>query len=127
MKMFIRVMKALSDVNRVKILKMLEHRQMCVCEIQAALRISQPTVSKHLKILAEAELVDSRKDGLWVNYFPAKDNTNPFAETMRRNLAHWLNEEREIADITARLPLIRREDICQLRSIGTHGKRETCP
>jgi ArsR family transcriptional regulator len=53
---FIKVMKALSDPNRVKLLKLLQKREMCVCEIQAALGISQPTVSKHLKILEGAGL-----------------------------------------------------------------------
>jgi DNA-binding transcriptional ArsR family regulator len=62
---FIRVMKALSDPNRVKLLKMLQEREMCVCELQAALRLAQPTVSKHLKILEEAGLVNRKKDGLW--------------------------------------------------------------
>jgi ArsR family transcriptional regulator len=57
MKDFIRVMKALSDPNRVKIVKMLQHKLMCVCEIQAALGISQSSVSKHLKILEEAGVV----------------------------------------------------------------------
>ena len=67
MKELIRVMKALSDPNRVKILKLLQHRPgMCVCEIQALLEIAQPTVSKHLKALEDAGLVDHRKDGLWV-------------------------------------------------------------
>jgi len=42
MEEFIKVMKALSDANRVKLLKMLQHRKMCVCEIQAALEIAQP-------------------------------------------------------------------------------------
>jgi ArsR family transcriptional regulator len=69
MKDFLRVMKALSDPNRVKIVKMLQHRSMCVCEMQAALDIAQPSVSKHLKILEEAGLVVSQKDGMWVNYY----------------------------------------------------------
>ena len=54
MKEFIKVMKALSDPNRVKLVKMLQKRTMCVCEVQAALGIAQPTVSKHLKILEGA-------------------------------------------------------------------------
>ena len=54
MKPFIKVMRALSDPNRVKIAKLLQHKMMCVCELQGALGISQPTVSKHLKILEEA-------------------------------------------------------------------------
>ena len=68
MKAFIKVMKALSDPNRVKIIKLLQQRMMCVCELQASLRVAQPTVSKHLKILEEAGLVSFRKDGLWANY-----------------------------------------------------------
>ena len=41
---------------------------MCVCELQAALGIAQPTVSSHLKVLEEAGLVESAKEGQWVNY-----------------------------------------------------------
>ena len=68
MKKLVKIMKALSDPTRLKIVKMLQHKTLCVCEIQAALGQSQPNVSKHLKILQEAGLVESRKDGLWVNY-----------------------------------------------------------
>ena len=67
MKGFIKVMKALSDPNRIKILKMLQHKSLCVCEMQAALEIAQPTVSNHLKVLEEAGFVTYRKNGLWVN------------------------------------------------------------
>jgi len=69
MKSFIKVMKALSDPNRVKIVKLLQRKVMCVCELKAALGIAQPSVSKHLKILEDAGLVDFKKDGLWVNYY----------------------------------------------------------
>jgi ArsR family transcriptional regulator len=47
-------MKALSDPNRVKIIKMLQQKVLCVCEMRAALNIAQPTVSKHLKLLEDA-------------------------------------------------------------------------
>jgi ArsR family transcriptional regulator len=77
MKDFVRVMKALSDPNRVKIVKMLQQRKLCVCEIRAALQVAQPTVSKHLKVLENAGLVDSQKDGLWVNYGLTTGNRAP--------------------------------------------------
>ena len=51
MKPFLKVMKALSDPNRVKIIKLLQQKMMCVCELRGALKIAQPTVSKHLKIV----------------------------------------------------------------------------
>ena len=113
MRDFIKVMKALSDPSRVKILKMLQHRDMCVCEIQAALGLAQPTISKHLKILEEAGLVGFVKDGLWVNYFLAEGTSSPFAATLLGNLRHWLDDEPEVHDIIERLPEFEREKICE--------------
>ena len=68
MDQFIKVMKALSDPSRVKIIKMLQHKPMCVCEIQKALDVPQPTASRQLRILEDAGLAVSQKSGLWVNY-----------------------------------------------------------
>jgi len=113
MKDFIRVMKALSDPNRVKIVKMLQHKMMCVCEMRAALGIAQPTVSKHLKVLEDAGLVGFRKDGLWVNYRLANGNDNPYATALLDRLQQWLQEDPEVVRLQDRLPGIRREDICK--------------
>jgi ArsR family transcriptional regulator len=63
-----KLFKALSDETRLRILKMLEARPLCVCEIQHVLKGSQPNVSHHLKTLADAGLVDSKRDGLWIVY-----------------------------------------------------------
>lgn len=68
MKKTLKVFKALSDESRIRILKMLESRPLCVCEIQHVLKGSQPNVSHHLKTLHDAGLVESEKDGLWVAY-----------------------------------------------------------
>jgi ArsR family transcriptional regulator len=113
MKEFTKVMKALSDPNRVKIVKMLQHKAMCVCEIQKALDISQPSVSKHLRILVEADLVDYRKDGLWVNYFLSDGGRSPYVASMMGNLRHWLEDDPEVADMIRKLPSIRRDEICR--------------
>ena len=92
MKAFLKVMRTLSDPNRVKIIKMLQHKVMCVCEIQAALQIAQPSVSKHLKILEEAGLVSFHKDGMWVNYQLADGSASPYAANLLGNLRHWLKD-----------------------------------
>jgi len=110
---FIKVMKALSDPNRLKLLKILQERAMCVCEIRAALGIAQPTVSKHLKVLEDAGLVGYEKDGLWVNYHLTDGMRSPYAATMLGNLRHWLTDEPEIQAIVKLLCDIRREDICK--------------
>ncbi len=109
---FVRVMKALSDPNRVRIVKMLQRRMMCVCELQAALGVAQPTVSKHLKILEEAGLVSRRKDGLWVNYTVSDGSTSPYAASMLGNLRHWLAEDRELADLLNKIQDLDRTVLC---------------
>lgn len=114
MKKFIEIMKALSDPHRVKIVKLLQHRSgMCVCELRSLLHIAQPTVSKHLKILKEAGLVEFRKDGLWVNYSLVDGGTNPYAEGMLRQLKGWLEDQPELAEILRRAPFASREKICR--------------
>ena len=113
MKTFVKVMKALSDVNRVKIMKMLQRKTMCVCEIRASLNIAQPSASKHLKILEDAGLVESRKDGLWVNYFLTEGAESPYAAALLGNLRHWLEQDSEILQLMEKLPTIRREEVCR--------------
>jgi ArsR family transcriptional regulator len=63
-----RLFKALADTTRLRILKLLDVREMCVCEVMIALDLTQPTASHHLKILENAGLVKSRKEGKWVYY-----------------------------------------------------------
>ena len=112
MRDFIKVMKALSDPNRVKMLKMLQLRVLCVCEIQEALGLAQSTASKHLKILEEAGLITYFKEGLWVNYRLADGSRNPYVASLLGNLRHWLVDDAEVAALVAKLPDIRREIIC---------------
>lgn len=111
MKDFIKVMKALSDQTRVKILKLLEKKRLCVCELQTALGIAQSTTSKHLKILEDAGLVISKKDGLWVNYALSDGQQSPYAATLLGNLRHWLNEEADISELVLNISAIDRFEI----------------
>ena len=113
MERFLRVMKALSDPNRVTIIKALQLRMMCVCELKEALGISQPAVSRHLKVLEDAGLVASRKDGLWVDYYLTDGSASPYAASLLGNMRHWLVHEPAIDELAKRLPFIRRENICR--------------
>jgi ArsR family transcriptional regulator len=63
-----KVFKSLSDRNRLRIMNMLCHKSLCVCEITYILQLSQSTVSGHLRVLKDAELVMDYKDKLWVDY-----------------------------------------------------------
>jgi len=115
MKELIKVMKAASDPSRVKILKMLQEKVMCVCEIQTALGTAQSTASKHLRILEDAGLVISLKDGLWVNYTLTDGRQSPYAANLLGNLRHWLNEEPEVTGLLASLNTIDRYTIVDRR------------
>lgn len=91
---------------------MLQHRTMCVCEIQAALGVAQPTVSKHLKVLVDAALVQWSRDGKWIDYFLADGSANPFAAVMLGNLKHWLDQDPTVSTDVKHLPELCRENLC---------------
>jgi ArsR family transcriptional regulator len=62
------IFKALSDETRLRILKLLERGELCVCDLFSALDMIQPKVSFHLGVLKEAGLIRDRKEGRWVHY-----------------------------------------------------------
>ena len=68
MKDLVTIFKALSDETRLRILKLLEQGELCVCDIVAAFEMSQPKVSFHLATLKAAGLVKDRKEGKWMHY-----------------------------------------------------------
>lgn len=68
MQELLRIFKALSDETRLRILKLLEDGELCVCDIVSALDIIQPKVSFHLSVLQESGLIKSRKQGKWIFY-----------------------------------------------------------
>jgi ArsR family transcriptional regulator len=63
-----KILKALSDVNRLMIIDMLSSGEKCACKILECLHITQPTLSHHMKILCSSGLVDSRREGKWMHY-----------------------------------------------------------
>ena len=112
MKQFIRVMKALSDPNRVRIIKILNNKELCVCELKDLIGLAQSTVSKHLKVLEEAGLVDYRKEGSWFIYRLTKGEESEYAKVMLENLTGWLDDEPQLQKMVARLSQVDRERIC---------------
>ena len=70
-----RLLKALANETRLKILNLLQIREMCVCEIIVALDLTQPTASHHLSILENVGVVKDRKEGKWVFYSLTEDTT----------------------------------------------------
>lgn len=76
-----RILGTVGDSNRIKILLLLSKRQMCVCELESALGLPQPTVSHHLGLLEQADLLQRNKRGRWVFY---KVNDSPLLDLLRQ-------------------------------------------
>ena len=75
--------KALSDENRIRILKLLRSGEKCACKLLEELNISQPTLSHHMKILCDSALVIGRKEGKWMHYSISCNGVIRVREMMR--------------------------------------------
>lgn len=75
-----KILKALSDVNRMKIIDTLTNGEMCACKILEDFSITQPTLSHHMKVLTECGLVISKKEGRWMHYLLNVDKIKYFQD-----------------------------------------------
>jgi len=76
------VQQALADPVRLLIVRLLVERELCVCEIQSALKEPQYKVSRHLAVLRNAGVVQSRKQGLWMHYELSHDLPKEWRATL---------------------------------------------
>ena len=83
---YLRVFKAFADANRIRILEILCDGEYCACVLLDDLKISQPTLSHHMKILCDAGIVNSRKDGKW-NYYSINPDGCEYAMRLLKKLA----------------------------------------
>jgi len=88
MRDFVKVTKAISDENRVRILMFLRDGELCLCQIIGVLGLASSTVSKHMSLLMDAGLVRARKDGRW-RYFRLAGKNAP--KHIKKCL-DWINE-----------------------------------
>ena len=86
----IRVMKALSDETRLRILRILLEKECCVCEVMQALDISQSRASRNLGILQDAGFLRARRDGTWIVYSVDWDSANRYAISLAKLLKESL-------------------------------------
>jgi ArsR family transcriptional regulator len=108
----VKIFKALSDPNRLRILDMLYGKTLCVCEIREILKLATSTVSSHLSILKESGFILEEKDGKWVNY---KLNSQPGDHTVANilsNIPFWLEDDRQIKSDNAVCKSVDRNKIC---------------
>ncbi|TFG96368.1 MAG: ArsR family transcriptional regulator [Calditrichales bacterium] len=106
------IFRALSDKSRIRIIKMLEIRPLCVCEITAVLGLATSTVSKHLSILREAGLISDKKEGKWVNYELNREQGNGYVRQLLPLLHSWLSDDRVVLQDLEKVNTIDRNQLC---------------
>ncbi|UCH64278.1 MAG: winged helix-turn-helix transcriptional regulator [Fidelibacterota bacterium] len=112
MRDLVRAHKALAEPNRIRILKMLEIRPLCVCEITEVLQLAASTVSKHLSILRDAGFIVDRKEGKWVNYSPNDSADQPGVELLLNQLSRWLADDGTIREDAEKVNVVDRYKLC---------------
>ena len=104
------VFKAVGDMKRLRILKLLEDRRLCVCELAFVLGVSQPAVSRHLKRLISAGFVDGEQDGYWTNYF--LNPKNEYAKVLVANLRGWIGDDEVVKGDLVKVKKADRKKLC---------------
>ena len=91
MRELMKITKALADENRIRVLLALRDGELCACQITELFGLAPSTMSKHMSILYQAGLVDSRKEGRWI-YFRLPNGQAP--RTVKRAL-EWISNAAE--------------------------------
>jgi ArsR family transcriptional regulator len=108
------IFKALSDRNRLRILKMLQSRPLCVCEITEILQLAASTVSQHLSVLKEEGFIFEERDGKWVNYTLNHRPSDPRISAVLTSLDFWIGDMDIIDKDKQRVKTVDRKTVCKL-------------
>jgi ArsR family transcriptional regulator len=112
MRRVVHTYKALSDPNRLRILMMLKEKSLCVCEMVDVLALANSTVSKHLSLLRNADLIMDEKEGRWVNYRLATAEESDDVVSVMDQLEKQLGKDDQILQDRKQLGVRNRYDIC---------------
>ncbi|MCG3179016.1 MAG: hypothetical protein BIFFINMI_01346 [Phycisphaerae bacterium] len=113
MREFMAITKALADQNRTRILLFLGDGELCVCQIIEMLGLAPSTVSKHLTILHQAGLLESRKQGRWIHYRVARDGSPQVRNAIEFARAGLADDPR-VAEDRERLATVLKMDVADL-------------
>lgn len=110
----VNVFKALSDPNRIRIVKMLGERELCMCEVRELLNLSNSTVSKHLTVLRDAGLLLDSKVGRWVNFRLNTRAEDPFTRALLALIKTSFDDDEAIREDAKMVHRVDRAKICSL-------------
>lgn len=108
-----KILKALSDSNRIRILKILETKELCVCEISFVLGLANSTVSQHLSVLKDAGLIIEEKEGKWVNHRLASSPGSSYITDLMPMIKKWLVDDKTIRSDLKKLEAANRNQLCK--------------
>jgi ArsR family transcriptional regulator, arsenate/arsenite/antimonite-responsive transcriptional repressor len=111
MKQIVRVLKVLSDKNRLRILKLLERKKCCVCQLSAIIGITQPSVSRHLKKLKAAGLIQDEQQGFWTDYFLNKPD-DLYGKELLAYIRTWLHDDPVVRKDKEKAGKVKRAALC---------------
>lgn len=97
-----KVFKAFCDENRLRILELLRSGEKCACKLLEELHISQSTLSHHMKLLCDADVVQGRKEGKWVHYSIDPQGAEKAVELLRKQLRADTSTETKNTDCCLR-------------------------
>jgi len=109
------LLKALADTTRLKLFKLILHEELCVCELQDILGISQPAVSQHMARLKAVGLVRERRAGMWTYYQGDRDRTRQLLGAIDEFLEADPTTQPELSLEVSRRCTLNRFDLCKDR------------
>lgn len=112
MNQHITLLKTLADPTRLKLLKLILHEELCVCELQELLDISQPAVSQHMAKLKTAGIVRERRSGMWTYYRGDAERLQAALGSFSLFLAAPPAEVPEMAGEVERRATLNRAELC---------------
>ena len=104
--------KALGDDTRLRIVALLSHGELCVCHLQEALRLTQPTASRHTAVLRSAGVVEARREGSWV-YYRLADQEDDARKPQLRAVVREFARQATLREDVERLLRVRGPGACQ--------------
>ena len=118
-----RIISALSEVNRLRIVAVLNFRPLAVCEIREILGLSFSTVSRHLSLLKEAKLIVSEKEGKWVHHRMNPELDAEIQELLQ-NLLNLISDDNQIREDLEKARIVDKNIICQISTPSGENKTE---
>jgi ArsR family transcriptional regulator len=119
MRELLAITKALADENRLRAVGLLRHQELCLCQIVEVLGLASSSVSRHMSILQQARLVESRKQGRWAYFRLAEDDAPQAVRDVLETILVSLSSEKQAKADQKSLKAVLKiepEELCRRQS-----------